>query len=167
MAVTIPMTQGYVAIVDDEDAERVLTLNWQVRFGHGKTIYAQGKMPGMKTNIKMHQFILGKKAGMVIDHIDGNGLNNCKSNLRHCTNKENRRNNPNGYKNNSSGFTGVGWDKEKRKWCAWISVDGKLTRIGRFKTQSDAVAARKSAEMQYYKEYAPLNHAANVTVHYN
>jgi hypothetical protein len=108
----IPLTQGKYAIVDAEDYERVSRYKWCLS-RTGKQLYAQRRTGG-KT-IRMHQFIMKPPKGMVVDHIDGNGLNNRRSNLRICTrpeNTRNRRRNP----NTASGYKGVWHDKKTGKY---------------------------------------------------
>lgn len=83
-----------------------------------------------------------------IDHIDGNGLNNCISNLRDVTNQVNCKNKRLS-KANSSGIHGVRWNKQCRKWHARIKVDYKYKHLGLFVDFFDACCARKSAEHKY------------------
>jgi len=98
-----------------------------------------------------------------IDHKDTNGLNNCWTNLRHATPTINKRNRhmP---KNNTSGVTGVTWDKSRNKWKAFISfTSGKSTNLGRFTRKEDAVAARISA-IEIAKHYTSLHGSTKVEV---
>lgn len=81
--------------------------------------------------------------GMLIDHIDGNGLNNSISNLRLVDSYQSAQNRPMG-RNNKSGVVGVKWDRGK--WLATISLNGKNRNLGRFVDKEDAIAARKEAE---------------------
>lgn len=84
-----------------------------------------------------------------IDHINGNGLDNSWKNLRNVCNQGNQRNRARA-KNNTSGVTGVGWDKIRKLWTAQIQVSRKNIHLGKFSNFDDAVQARKSAEV-YYK----------------
>lgn len=101
-------------------------------------------------NIPMHTF-LGFKW---YDHQNQNKLDNRKSNLRPCTKQENQRN-CSISKNNTSGFTGVTWSKNRQKWVAQIMVDYKTINLGRFVNKDDAIRARLLAEAKYFKEFAP------------
>jgi len=83
-----------------------------------------------------------------IDHIDGNPVNNIPSNLRVVTIAENSRNMKR-HSTNTSGYTGVHWDKTKKRWRASIKVDGVTKRLGKFRKIEDAAAARKAAEARY------------------
>jgi hypothetical protein len=92
----------------------------------------------------------------LIDHIDGNTLNNHIENLRLVTNKENQRNRTVINKNNTSGCTGVTWDKNKRKWLAQISVNNKNKYLGRYETKEEAASAYNEAALIYFGEFKPV-----------
>lgn len=103
--------------------------------------------------ISLHRLIMNPKDEEIVDHIDGDGLNNLKSNLRIV---EVRQNNMNKglAKNNSSGYTGVGWSKEKMKWQARIQKDGVSIHLGFFDELSDAIDSRKEAEIKCFGKYS-------------
>ncbi|WP_209599399.1 HNH endonuclease [Ruegeria sp. HKCCSP351] len=83
-----------------------------------------------------------------VEHINGVKTDNRYVNLRECTQAENRRNYPR-QSNNTSGTTGVVWDKRKERWIARIKVDGRMIWLGRHLDKDDAIAARKAAEAKY------------------
>ena len=91
------------------------------------------------------------------DHKDRNPLNNRRNNLRQATEFENARNKSIS-KRNTSGFTGVCWDKESNKWAAYIKINKKMKRLGRFTDKEDAIRARLQAEKEYFGEFAPQRH---------
>ena len=95
----------------------------------------------------------GKWSELQIDHINLNKLDNRIANLREATNSQNGKNLPI-KSNNTSGFTGVCWDKLNNKWRAIIKVDHKQINLGRYVNIDDAIIARKSAEIKYFGEYA-------------
>ena len=103
--------------------------------------------------IRMHWLIVGKD----YDHVDRNLLNNKRNNLRKATDSENNCNHSLS-SNNTSGITGVGWDKRSKQWVARISINKKYSHIGHFNNKEDAIRARLQAEMKYYKEFAPQKH---------
>ena len=103
--------------------------------------------------IRMHYLLVGK----YYDHKDRNPLNNRRYNLREASKQENARNH-NKHKNNSSGFIGVGWDKVCNKWVAYIGVDKKTKKLGRFVNKEDAIKSRLQAECEYFGEFAPQRH---------
>lgn len=86
--------------------------------------------------------------GMLIDHIDRNRVNNAIDNLRLGGQDINQKNRSKQY-NNSSGITGVCWDKHRSKWIAKIQVEGKTINLGRFSDKAEAVQARLQAEILY------------------
>lgn len=90
--------------------------------------------------------------GLVRDHINGNKLDNRRSNIRFITAKQNSLNHGKSMRN-TSGYTGVRWDKDRRKWIAGIKVDGIQINLGRFLNLEDAITARKQAEIKYFGEY--------------
>lgn len=107
-----------------------------------------------RTNISLHRLIMDFPIGMDIDHINGNQLDNRRANLRICEHRLNSRNNRLA-KNNSSGFSGVRWDKERKKWTARIKIDYKDKHLGRYDTIEEAISARLFGENYYFGEYAP------------
>jgi hypothetical protein len=88
------------------------------------------------------------------DHIDHNALNCTRGNLRPATNKENAQN-KNKHKYNTSGVTGVYWDKKQQYWFARICVNYNTIHLGCFQNKNDAIMARLQAEVKYFKEFAP------------
>ena len=116
MSIEIPLTQGKVAIIDEQDAERVLRHKWCAAWS-GYTFYARAnirKPDGGMMQIRLHRFIMHPSSGIDIDHRDGDGLNNRRSNLRFASRSQNTQNlrRP---KNNKSGFKGVSWSAGQRK----------------------------------------------------
>jgi len=95
-------------------------------------------------------------AGMVVDHIDGNGLNNAKANLRICTFAQNIRNSKIRV-GCSSKYKGVCWDKKASNWRARIMINGRLTSLGSFDSEESAGMAYDTAAISNYGEYASTN----------
>ena len=105
---------------------------------------------GTRKTIRFH-YLFGCKE---YDHIDRNPLNNRRYNLREATHQENSRN-KNKYRNNTSGVTGVCYDKLIDKWRAYIVIDGKSILLGFFINKDDAIKERLEAEKKYFGEFAP------------
>lgn len=151
MAKEIELTQGYKAIVDDEVYEELSKYKWCVhRMTRDGRVYA--------TRLeRMHFSVVGHpEPGFVVDHINGNGLDNRRENLRIITNKENircQRIN----RNNTSGYRGVSWHKGKQRWEARIRVNGKRLNLGRYKTAEEAAYAYDEAAKRHFQEFARLN----------
>lgn len=154
----IPLNKGYSALVDDEDADMVLQYNWGVS-KQKNTYYARAhKGVGFYkyTKIHMHWLILPPKDGFVRDHIDGNGLNNQRYNLRYCTNTENIWNSGIS-KNNTSGFRGVCWYKQKNRWIVRIWCKKKKMYLGSFTDKIEAAKAYNEKAIELFGEFARLN----------
>ena len=103
--------------------------------------------------IRIHRFILDCNKNDVVDHINGNTLDNRKQNLRICSQQQNTMNNSNIRSNNTSGYKGVTWDKSKNKWTAQITVNYKNIHLGRYDKIEDAIKERQKAEIKYFGEY--------------
>ena len=91
--------------------------------------------------------------GMSVDHINGNKLDNRKSNLRICTHAENLRNLKKA-KNNTSGFKGVSWYSKSKKWRAVITFGGKYHHLGLFVKKQDAIDAYNQKAKEYFGQFA-------------
>lgn len=150
--VEIPLTRGLVALVDDEDAERVLAAgSWYARSG-GSTFYAERNAPtraGRRGRLGLHKFLTGFD---LTDHINGNGLDNRRANLRQATHAENSRNRRRA-RNNTSGFKGVSFHKGKSKWHASM----RRQHLGYFRTPEVAAIAYDLAVREAYGEFANPN----------
>lgn len=148
----IQLTQGKVALVDDNDYERLLKIKWHANWcRRSKTYYAYGhyyKDNGERSSISMHRFLTKAVAGEVVDHGDHNGLNNQRGNLT----KKDRINNCKNIRissRNTSGFVGVTWHKNHNKWMASITVNLDVIYLGYFHKKQDAIDARKKANIKY------------------
>jgi hypothetical protein len=145
----IQLTNGYFAIVDDEDYERLSKYSWyilkkkngQIYARRGLNIFINGKRT-VKT-VYMHRVITQPHSKLYVDHINGNGLDNRRFNLRTVTNTENLANRHRLSARNSSGVNGVSWDKRHKCWRAELRRRGRTYFIGRF---SDIVAASESID---------------------
>lgn len=158
MTKEIKLTQGKVAIVDDELFEWLNQWKWcYQRNSNAKyTGYATRHKSNPSKTEYMHRVIMNPPKGMDIDHIDGDGLNNQRNNLRICTHAQNGMNRSKN-KNNSSGFKGVFWDEITRKWRAIIDRNDKHIHLGRFSDIEDAAKAYDKAARELYGEFAYQN----------
>lgn len=102
----------------------------------------------------MHKLIVNYH---ICDHINRNPFDNRKNNLRAAEHRENDRNRSL-LSSNTSGVTGVSWDKYRQKWRAYIKVDDNWMQLGRFMDKDDAIRARLEAEAKYFGEFAPQRH---------
>jgi len=155
------LTQGKVALVSDEDFERTNRHKWYAREDNPGLWYAcrKTKVLGLGWRQQfLHRFIMGLEHGdrKQIDHVDGNGLNCQKSNLRFSTQKENVRN-CRKRKNTSSSLKGVTWHKKDRRWQAQITVDRRYIFLGQFSSEQEAHEVYAEAAQKYFGEFARLS----------
>lgn len=160
MSKIIKLTQGYTSTIDDEDEEKVEKHSWCVQQYKDKTrntkIYAKCSMKG--TQITLHRFILNPPKGIYIDHINGDGLDNRRSNLRFCTKQDNAANRPKDrIKGATSIFKGVYKNKNSGKWIARITVKDKGIYLGCFSVEIDAARAYNEAAIKYFGKFSCLN----------
>lgn len=146
------------ALADDEDFKYLKEYTWYI-LSTGNYWYAQRniKLNNRWSVIKMHKEIMGNypKDKSQIDHINGNTLDNQKSNLRWATRAENIRNSKIRI-DNKTGFKGVSWDKSRKKWLACGSKNGIAKYIGRFNNILEAVQAYKDFALLNYREFSRL-----------
>lgn len=143
-----------VAIVDDEDFELVSKYKWQAApFGRTWSAHRTG---WPKSTIFMHRVIMNAPDGFEVDHIDGNGLNNTKENLRICTHAENTKNQKLRI-DSKSGYKGVDWHIYIKKWRARIRVNYEEVSLGYFDSAIDAAEAYDRAAREYFGEFAKTN----------
>jgi hypothetical protein len=147
--------KGYEVLIDDEDADRIMSLKWFVN-GNGREHIYFGHRVFEGTNIRLHRFIMGcvKGDGRIVDHINGNTLDNRKSNLRFVTPSQSQCN-QHGHRDSLTGLKGVCWDNQKKRWRAGIRSEPYKTRhLGFFATPEEAHQAYAKAALIYHGEYA-------------
>lgn len=143
------------AEIDDDDFNYINQWKWQARKDEHRWYASMGKKEGLST--MMHRVILGlTDPKIIVDHIDRNGLNNKKSNLRICSNSENCRNRKL-ISGKSSKYMGVCFHKKTKKWYASIGKDWKTIYLGIFKNEADAARAYDEAAKIHFGEFANLN----------
>ena len=161
----IPLTRGLIALVDDDDCEWLSQWQWHCGTYNGHhTYYAARRKRGVGTigrsTIFMHREILlrhganyGNKS--VTDHINGNGLDNRKINLRLCQGGENQMNMRS--RGGASKYKGVLFRKDRNKWIASISVRGRRIHLGTFNNEESSARAYDLAAIKYFGEFAKTN----------
>ena len=135
---------------DKEDYELIKDYSWCIN-DNGYVITVD-RTTGKR--MRLHRLVMGVDGDLVVDHINHDKTNNCKSNLRVCTQSNNVKNRSN-KKNSSSGFMGVSWNKKSNKWHARIKVDGKLKHLGYYTDINEAIRVRIHSEIEMFGEYAP------------
>lgn len=146
----VPLTQGKFALVDEADFECVSKFNWSV----GAQKYA-GRRDGEKY-IFLHRFLLGAQAGETVDHINHDGMDDRRSNLRAAT-KTQQMQNRHKQTRNTSGSKGVWFDKRQNIWVAEIRVLKNKVNLGRFKEINEATRAYDAAAKRFFGEFAFTN----------
>ena len=149
----IPLTQGKFALVDADDYYQLSKFNW-ITNNCTNTSYAARNQN--RSTVKMHRVIMNAPDHLVVDHIDHNGLNNCKSNLRLCTSAQNAYNAVSSYSSTSK-YKGLYWDSGDKRWIAKIQANGKRVHIGYFTDEIEAAKAYDEKASQLHGEFACLN----------
>lgn len=149
----IPLTKGKYTLIDIEDLIKVKDYTWHASFR--RIWYAEAWIN--KTTAKLHRLIMGVIDPLIeVDHVDHNGLNNRKSNLRISTHKQNLMN-QNKQKGTSSIYKGVCWVKSKNKWCAYIKTNQKRQHLGYFLSEIEAAKAYDKKAQELFGEFSCLN----------
>ena len=164
----IELTKGYKAKIDDEDFEYLSQFNWRVKIGK-HTKYAYRHKPCTQGSyIIMHREITNAPDGLVVDHLDGDGLNNQRSNLVVCSQSVNIQRSKYKNPNQSSKYRGVTKRVQtaKRKllghndpagYQAAITVNQRRIHLGTFKTEEEAAIAYNQAAINFFGHNAKLN----------
>jgi hypothetical protein len=153
----IPLTQSKVALVDDEDFNYLNQWNWCIN-KDVRTLYAfKGKSQNSNKASSMHQLLVSVPEGMEIDHINHNGLDNRKENLRVCTHAENIHNQRTQNRNKTSQFKGVCWMEKSKRWRARIKVNMEFIYLGSFISEIKAALAYDKASKKYYGDFSCTN----------
>jgi hypothetical protein len=153
----IPLTKGYVTIVDEADYDWLNQWNWHVTTNRHHAYAARWITPitNPKIGQRMHRIITGVPVGLEVDHIDGDGLNNRRDNLRICTKNENQWNRRTII--GVSKYHGVGWKSGSKKWRARIQSHNNQINLGYFSSEIEAAKAYNEAAKVLHGEFAYLN----------
>ncbi len=159
----VPLTSGFVALVDDGDFDRVASLTWRTHSSAGR-LYASRAMyaDGRYRSLYLHRFIVGLDFGdpRHVDHEDGDGLNNVRGNLRICSRSQNFGNSG-PRKQNTSGFKGIWRSSRPGRWKAACAH----RFLGTFASPSEAAYAYDRAAVAHYGPFARLNFPQEITPH--
>ena len=155
----IPLTKGKFALVDDEDFDQLYLYRWHAsRRANG--YYADRGSPNGKRGggprVLMHREILQPQPWFEVDHVDGDGLNNQRANLRLCTHSENMCNRRAPNRNNLCGIRGIRWRGPTKGWQARLMRHGKESNLGHFDTARQALEAVKVAATSLHMDFAGL-----------
>lgn len=159
---------GYEVEVDDEDAWRITSERWGIqKHSTPYKSYAyvrKYETVGKRTTARLlHREIAGAKRGEIVDHINGNPLDNRKANLRVCTHAQNMQNRAR-HGNNTSGYKGVYWCSEKSKFRAALRINGKKVHAGYALTAQEAARMYDAKAREIFGDFARVNATEAVTV---
>jgi len=148
---------NYDVIIKDRDYEKFCKCKWYIRSRNEKHPYfvTNMKINGKNHAVSLHRYLMDcvPYDDKMVDHIDGNTLNNDTDNLRFCTKTENARN-VKKRSHNKSGYKGVSWSKSRKKWLAQIKPSSKKTiNLGCYTTPELAHEAYREASIKYHKEF--------------
>lgn len=146
----IELNNGFFSLVDDEDYPLLSCLHWYL-VKSSKTFYACNHFVG-----KIHQLLMPVDAPLLVDHIDRNGLNNQKSNLRICTKQQNAWNQEKKGPGTSK-YKGVYFDSTRNKWMSRIRIGGITKNLGRFSSEIEAAKTYDKFALIHFKEFSCLN----------
>lgn len=161
--ITIPLTRGYVAVIDDEDA-RLAVFKWHAAVtrwpdGTVRLVYARRTvwLPGGKRkHLQLHREVLGVGPEVDVDHGDHDGLNCRRHNLRAASDHQNQGNQRR-RADNTSGFKGVGWKRDRGCWSARIKRGGRTSHLGYFDSPEAAAKAYDAAARETFGPFAYTN----------
>lgn len=148
--ISMKATNGTEFIISKEDYEFVCCHKWAISGN-----YLQSCIGGKR--VWLHRMLLDAPKGFDVDHVDMNGLNNKRTNLRLCSRSENMRNSKS--RLGTSKYKGVCWDVQANKWMAYINTAPyKRRHLGLYASELLAASAYNEAALKYHGEYARLNY---------
>jgi hypothetical protein len=154
MTKEIPLTKGRVALIDDEDYERVSQYKWSF----DNNGYAVRKSGGSKNpkKVMLHRFILDAPTGFDVDHANHDSLDNTRVNLRICNRSQNNANRIS-LPGSSSQYKGVSWNTERQYWKVFHAAYGVRRSLGSFHDEVEAAIAYDDAAYAAFGNFARLN----------
>lgn len=145
------LPSGAVALIDDADAALLADACWW-EDRRTNTSYVRGQRRGEAAKLRLHRVIVGAAAGDIVDHINGDGLDNRRANLRICTPSQNSCNRAR--TKGREAPIGVWYDRRRQNWRAEIYVNTKRHHLGVFPTREAAATARSDAELRLHGEFS-------------
>lgn len=154
----IPLTKGLFAKVDSADLPVIGAYKWHAHSPKISGFYAVASPTDRRSNILMHRLIMQAAPGQKTDHINGDGLDNRRVNLRACSAAENARNRRKPTDGSTSSlYKGVARNTARKKWVAYIKLDGDQRHLGYFSSETDAAVAYDAAAKELFGDFAFLN----------
>jgi hypothetical protein len=155
----IEVSSGLVALVDDEDYDKLVGRRWYKHTNNGRCNYAQADISWRPhKRVWMHRLVMDAPQGLEVDHINGNGLDNRRDNLRLCTRSQNACNKA---KSHNRGLTsrhkGVSTGRWGKNWQANITIQSRKIYLGTYDTEMDAVLAYNRAALELHGPFSRAN----------
>lgn len=147
------LTRGYVALFSPSDAAFVGRWSWSALVLPDTRVRAVRRSNTEKRTYYMHVEMLRPTGGLVVDHINGNGIDNRRANLRIATQAQNTHNTRKQRRKRDGAPKGVHYDKARDKYQAYVNLDGVRVRLGRFDTAEEAAAARNAKARELHGEF--------------
>jgi hypothetical protein len=151
----IDSTKDQTILIDDDQHKRASAHSWCAQLQDNGKYYAVATIRGEK--VYLHRWLMNATDDQIVDHIDGNTLNNYLCNLRFATKSQNAANRKELNANNKSGYRGVSWSKSSKKWVAQIMVNYVNYQLGRYENKEDAARAYDAAAIKHFGAFARLN----------
>lgn len=158
----IKITQNKEVLVDDKDYDELIKYRWyfvdkpRAKYGYVATDMRNTNNKYKTRHVYMHRFLLNPPRNKIVDHINRNGLDNRRANLRICTYTQNNGNFFMGVRN-KSGYKGVSWHKATNKWRATLLYKGEQQYLGIYDDKLEAAKAYNEAAIKYFGEFARPN----------
>jgi hypothetical protein len=152
--ITISVHPGMKVLIDAADADLVASYCWYA-FRVRRVWYVASDDKGYR--IYLHRLLMNAPEGMEVDHINGDGLDNRRCNLRVCTHEQNLANQRHQLRATYSPYKGVTWCKRTKRWRAQIKAHQQHVNLGTFTNERDAAIAYNRAAREAWGEYARLN----------
>lgn len=157
----IPLTKGFFALVDDGDFDSLSQFKWHVRETGQRRYAIRRQYGGSPQWIRMHRQIVTALPDEEVDHLNGDGLDNRRKNLRNCSHRENCRAFKSKTQQTSSQFRGVTWHAKAQKWAAQVKMNGRCFYVGLFEGERAAAVARDAKAVELFGSFAGLNFPVN------
>jgi len=151
----VPLTQGQIALIDDADEPIVAGVRWKV-LDHGRRLYAVGRIVGSSSTFYMHRLLLDAPPGSDVDHLNGDGLDNRRENLRLATRSQNLWNSRLSAAN-KSGYKGVAPGRQPGHWRALLVHNQRTISLGQYDTPEEAARAYDARARELHGAFARCN----------